>query len=177
MTAERFDDLPSASWEVAFAGSEVLAVKDPVVRRTANGTWHAWLCCHLLDVDGEEDRMEAAYATSRDGDRWTWHGTVLRGRPGRWDARGVRVSAVFEDGTLAYDGRASAEENWFERTGVAATVDGDNPPGQLRPVDVEPIARTRYLDVVALPDGGHRIYYEAVLSDESHELRTELITP
>jgi hypothetical protein len=29
--------------------------------------------------------------------------------------------------------------------------------------------------VVALPEGGYRIWYEAPLPDESHELRTERI--
>ncbi|MGQ0607457.1 MAG: hypothetical protein ACT4OQ_03220 [Chloroflexota bacterium] len=33
----------------------------------------------------------------------------------------------------------------------------------------------RYLDVLPLPGGGYRIWYEARLPDESHELRTELI--
>jgi hypothetical protein len=40
-----------------------------------------------------------------------------------------------------------------------------------------PVADVRYLDVVPLAGGGHRIYYEARLPDESHELRTELIEP
>ncbi|WP_406276530.1 hypothetical protein OHT93_32685 [Streptomyces sp. NBC_00191] len=35
----------------------------------------------------------------------------------------------------------------------------------------------RYLDVLTLTGGGYRIYYEARLPDESHELRTELIPP
>ena len=56
-----------------------------------DGGWHAWICCHLLDIPGEEDRMSSAYATSADGLSWDWHGTVLRARPGAWDARGARA--------------------------------------------------------------------------------------
>jgi hypothetical protein len=77
------------------------------------------------------------------------------------------------DGRAAYDGRATAEENWFERTGLAYR---SGEPGRLRHADVEP-ADVRYLDVLPLPGGGFRIYYEARLPDESHELRTELVLP
>ena len=31
--------------------------------------------------------MNTAYATSADGWSWDWHGTVLEGRAGEWDAR------------------------------------------------------------------------------------------
>ena len=34
------------------------------------GGWEAWICCHPLDVPGEEDRMTTAYATSADGLAW-----------------------------------------------------------------------------------------------------------
>ena len=31
----------------------------------------------------------------------------------------------------------------------------------------------RYLEALPLPNGGYRIFYEARLEDETHELRTE----
>jgi hypothetical protein len=101
-------------------------------------------------------------------------GTVLSGRAGTWDARGARVTTVLPDGRASYDGRATAEENWFERTGIARLT---GPLGQLVQDDKDPVADVRYLDALPLPDGGYRIYYEARLPDESHELRTELIRP
>jgi hypothetical protein len=52
-----------------------------------------------------------------------------------------------------YDGRASAEENFEERTGL------------------------RYVSLVALPFGGHRLYDEATCEDGAHELRTDLVVP
>jgi hypothetical protein len=35
----------------------------------------------------------------------------------------------------------------------------------------------RYLEALPVTGGGFRIYYKARLADESHELRTELVTP
>ena len=46
--------------------------------------------------------------------------------------------------------------------------------GQFWPAEWEGLAR--YLEVLPLPGGGFRIWYEARLPDESHELRTELIS-
>ena len=167
--------LAEAEARTVFPGDENTGVKDPFVRRTPGGGWEAWICCHALDVPDEEDRMTTAYATSADGLTWEWHGTVLGPRQGMWDARGARLTTVLPDGRAAYDGRATKEENWFEQIGLARLT--GNRPGELEQTNDEPAADARYLDVLALPDGGYRIYYEARLPDESHELRTELIPP
>ena len=160
-----------ADARTVFPGDDRTGVKDPLVQRAGRG-WHAWVCCHPLDVEGEEDRMTTAYATSADGLEWEWHGTVLAGRPGMWDARGARVTSVLADGRATYDGRATKEENWFERTGLARRTGSRGGLAQERD---DAVADVRYLDVLPLPDGGFRIYYEARLPDESHELRTELV--
>ncbi len=163
------EGLAAAPVRPVFTGDGTFGVKDPVVHHDRTG-WRAWLCCHPLDVPGAEDRMTTGYATSDDGLDWTWHGTVLAGRPGAWDARGARVTSVLPDGRASYDGRASAAENWFERTGLAT------PAGTALAADPDaPVVDVRYLDVLPLPDGRTRIYYEARLADESHELRTELL--
>ena len=54
-----------------------------------DGGWRAWICCHLLEEQGAEDRMTTAYATSADGLEWEWHGTALYGRA---RARGTRAA-------------------------------------------------------------------------------------
>lgn len=165
-----FTDAPART---VFPGDERVGVKDPLVQRLPDGGWQAWICCHPLDVPDEEDRMTTAYATSRDGLEWEWHGTVLGPRAGSWDARGARVTTVLPDGRAAYDGRATKEENWFERTGLAHLTGAR--PGELEADGDQPVADVRYLDVLPLPGGGYRIWYEARLPDLSHELRTELI--
>jgi len=171
LDAPTIEGLAHARVVTAFPPEREIAVKDPIVRRTGD-SWEAWICCHHLDVPGEEDRMCSRYAVSTDGLRWEWQATVMRGTPGTWDGRGARLTAILADGHAAYDGRASAEENWFERTGIARRGEDGvyEPTGQA-------LADVRYLEVLDLPDGDRRIFYEARLPDESHELRTELIPP
>ncbi|HET8951202.1 MAG TPA: hypothetical protein VFN44_11850 [Solirubrobacteraceae bacterium] len=154
-----------------FGGDDRTGVKDAVIRRRG-GAWHAWICCHPLEEPGEEDRMSTVHATSADGLDWTCHGTVLEGRPGAWDARGARVTAILPDGRATCDGRATKAESFSERTGLAV------PAGAALAAEGDaPVSDARYLDVVPLPGGGHRLYYEAPLPDSSHELRTELHLP
>jgi hypothetical protein len=165
------EGLADAEAHTVFPGDDHTGVKDPVIR-LADGRWHAWVCCHPLDETGEEDRMSTAYATSDDGLAWEWRGSALAPRPGMWDARGARVTAVLPDGRATYDGRATKEENFRERTGLATPA---SEPGRLAQSGDRPVADVRYLDILPLPGGGYRLYYEAPLADESHELRTELL--
>lgn len=174
--------LADADARTVFPGDERTGVKDPVIRRYGD-RWHAWICCHPLNEPGAEDRMATAYATSQDGLTWEWRGPVLTGRPDTWDARGARLTAVLPNGWASYDGRATQEENFSERTGLAHPVaesgtyasreEGAQWGSRLEPVAAAPVADVRYLDLLPLPDGGYRLFYESPLPDGSHELRTE----
>ena len=121
--------------------------------------------------------MTTAYLTSSDGLTWTDHGEVLRGVPGEWDARGARVTTVLglDPPVLLYDGRADAEANWFETTGLARSVDGlllnSGEPVALSP---EGTGALRYASAVPLPDGRTRFYFEAARADGSHDLMTSV---
>ncbi|WP_018653882.1 hypothetical protein [Actinomadura flavalba] len=175
LEAERPEDLATAPSTVVLPGSSDIGIKDPVIVRQ-DGKWHLWASAHPLADPVEADQMVTDYATSADGLAWTWQGTVLGGRAGHWDARGTRVSAVVpHEGRLYayYDGRATAAENYEERTGLAV---GEG-FGVLDPVGDAPVAQSphgglRYLDAVRV-DGGWRLYYEVTRADGAHELRTE----
>ena len=173
--------LASGRRAVVLPGNEAVAVKDPVI--TVDGThgWRMWVCCHPLGVPGAEDRMWTAYATSSDGLTWVVERDVLRPSAGSWDARGTRVTAVVgvDPLTVLYDGRATAEDNWFETTGIAVEADGSE--GVLAPVGDGPVSVSpegdgafRYVSAVPLPDGRTRFYFEAARSDGSHDLMTSV---
>ncbi len=166
--------------QVTLAGDAKTAVKDPVIVHRG-GVWHLWASCHPLEDPDAADQMATDYATSVDGLQWTWHGTALSGRPGQWDARGTRITAVQFMADLAiayYDGRASAAENYEERTGVAVGTE----PSLLTALGTAPIAQAphggglRYLAVLPLGDDHYRLYYEMTRAGGTHELRTELRT-
>ena len=79
---------------------------------------------------------------------------------------------------MLYDGRASAQENWFERTGVARSRDGgpalvadDGGPAASSPYGDGAL---RYATAVALPGGGLRWYAEVAHADGSHDLITSV---
>ncbi len=177
------EGLTTAGARTVLPGDDTVGVKDPVILHSGD-RWHLWASVHPLARWDDADRMTTDYATSPDGLRWAWHGTALAPRPGRWDARGVRVTAVLAHGdTLeaAYDGRATAEQNWEEMTGLATGTPGaDGRYGPLTAVGAPPVrsrfggGAVRYLSVVPLPDGRTRIYYEVSRPDGAHELRTEL---
>ncbi|GGL96380.1 hypothetical protein [Nakamurella endophytica] len=175
-------DLPGAEPVVVLPGDpERLAVKDPVIRRDADG-WHLWASCHPLEDPDATDRMRTDHFVSAGGLSWTARGTALAPAATGWDRRGVRFTAVLPvaDGLLAlYDGRADAAENFEERTGAALGAGAAATFERLagRPVLVSPHGRggLRYLDAVRGPDGALHVFYESSRDDGGHELRHQVL--
>jgi hypothetical protein len=160
---------------VVLPGDAATAWKDMVVRHTGGG-WQMWACRHPLDGgDDAADRMTSVYLTSDDGLDWSEVSTALAPTPGSWDQRGTRITSVVrtaESWLAFYDGRASAEENWFERTGAALGPT----PEYFEPIaGPTPAGRTiRYLSL-AETTSGTRLYWEASRSDGANDLRTAYV--
>jgi hypothetical protein len=177
--ADTPDAFDPANRRTVLPGDSTQALKDPVVVEGADG-WHMWVCAHPLDETGAEDRMATRYATSTDGIAWDLNGISLAPRPGEWDGRGARVSAVLMDTTglvAYYDGRASSAENAEEHTGLASGP----APQQLDAFEGGPIPGSpfgsgslRYLCVIEVDDG-YRLFYETCRRDGAHDLRTEYV--
>jgi hypothetical protein len=98
---------------------------------------------------------------------------VMVPEPGTWYSRGTRVTAVPGDHAY-FDGRASAAQNFEERTGVAKW-NGSRFLAVAGPA-YSPFGdgALRYVSAIALPDGRLRLYYESATEYGSHGLRTEL---
>lgn len=159
-------------------GTETEALKDPVVLQT-NGRWHMWVCAHPLDVPGAEDRMTTRYAASEDGIDWELDGVAMAPRTGTWDERGVRVASVImtgDDVFAYYDGRASAEDNAEELTGLATGTPEHLQASGEGPIPGSPFGTgsLRYMSVVGV-EGGYRLYFETSRRDGAHDLRTEYV--
>jgi hypothetical protein len=169
----------------------VAAVKDPWVRRI-DGVWYLLasfgpLPAHDADLHATGDALSTGrtgsftgLATSTDGEAWEWWGAVLGPSEGRWDGYTARLSTAIRVGDVwigLYDG-STLEGNYEERCGLAfsddlmawrkATTNGPAIGTALGSGGV------RYVDLLKLPDGTVRAYYEWTRPDGSHELRTAL---
>jgi hypothetical protein len=170
----------------------VAAVKDPWIRRVGSA-WYLFASFGPLPTDaGAElhatgDALSTGrtgsltgLAASRDGETWEWRGAVLGPTGGRWDGYTARLSTAIRigDGWLGlYDG-STLEGNYEERCGIAFSDDliewrktGAN--GPLIGTASGP-GGVRYVDVIEMPHGTMRAYYEWTRPDGSHELRTAL---
>lgn len=160
---------------VVLPGDETEAWKDVVVHVDGAGEWHMWACRHPLDGgDTAADRMSSWYAESDDGLSWTMRAEALRPVADTWFARGARIADVVEfDGKwwALFDGRRSAEENWRERSGLAAGDRPDRFSAVAGPVPAAAGPALRYASVVARSPRWE-IYFEASNADGAHDLRS-----
>jgi len=174
--ADTPEQLGEGARTVVLAGDPETAWKDVVVTRDGAG-WQMWACRHLLDQgDANADRMQSWYLTSADGLEWQAGHPALLPRPGEWDARGARITSVLRlDGQWVayYDGRATADQNWHELTGIALGSGPDAFTAHAGPIDRN--GRTlRYVSVASVPDG-LRFFYEVARADGANDLRTTFV--
>ncbi len=170
----------------------VAGVKDPWVRRVGDA-WQLFASFGPLPAGAGSDLHVTGDAlstgrtgsltglgTSRDLVEWEWRGAVLGPTPGRWDDHTARLTTAIRVGDEwvgLYDG-SRVEGNYEERCGVAVSSD----LVEWRKVSVDgPAIGTasgaggvRYAELVEMPDGSVRAYYEFTREDGSHDLRTAL---
>ncbi len=167
-------------------------VKDPWVMRV-NGLYTMLVSYATTEPLSEADRERlhatgdiyntgltrscTGLATSGDGKTYAWQGDILLPRPGAWDAYAARLGCLLPTGygwLGYYDGSASVEENYEERTGLVQTFDFKTFYRLTAegPCLVSPhgSGSLRYLDAVLFDDEVW-FYYEYCRADGSHELR------
>jgi len=163
LRARRPTDFNARTRQTVFPGSAEFGIKDPVLVRGPDlrvlATVHP-----LTEGADNADRMVSVDAITGK--------SVLVPRPGTWYSRGTRLTSVV--GEYAYfDGRASAEENFEEKTGIARWNGMHYIPAAGPVASPFGGGALRYVSAIRLP-AGLRLYYESATEYGSHELRTEL---
>ena len=193
---DRFDPR-AARLALTAASSGTEGVKDPWVFKVG-GLWHMLVSYAApRDVDSAtRERMHSTadvyntgvlvaptgLATSHDGLAWQWEGELMGvGAPGSWDTYQTRLGTLLYQSPLwlgFYDGAASVEGNYEERTGIAYSHDLRRweRVSRLDPAFVSPegSGSLRYVDAVARP-GALYVYYEYARADGAHELRRSVV--
>jgi hypothetical protein len=163
LRARRPEDFSARTRQTVFPGSAQFGIKDPVLVRGRDLRVFATL--HpLTEGDENADRMVSVDAVSGE--------SVMTPQPGTWYSRGTRLTSVVREYAY-FDGRASAAENFEEKTGIARW-NGSQYLAAAGPV-CSPFGggALRYVSAIELP-AGLRLYYESATEYGSHELRTEL---
>jgi hypothetical protein len=166
------------------------SLERPALVRTPEGRWRLYVSCATPGT--KHWRVDLLEAATVDGLASAEPRTVLPGSV----TEGVKDPVVRHDGRqwhlwasvhplddpdatdrMTTEHAPTAEENWEERTGLArGDVDGrfTAEPGGPLLRSPHPPHGLRYVDVVAVPGGGARWFYEATRPDGAHELRTVL---
>ncbi|HHX64996.1 MAG TPA: hypothetical protein GX702_08935 [Chloroflexi bacterium] len=170
----------------------VEGVKDPWVM-IVNGMYYMLISYAMrLDVDeSQTERMHAtgdiyntgltlsssALAVSGDGLQYEWLGDIFAPRQSGWDGYAARLGCLVPtaSGWMGYyDGSASVEGNYEERTGLVHSWDLHRfyrlTPDGPRLVSPHGSGSLRYIDAVVFDDEVW-FYYEYARADGSHELR------
>jgi hypothetical protein len=121
----------------------------------------------LTEGDDNADKMVSVDASS--------YKPVMVPEEGTWYGRGTRITAIL--GEYAYfDGRATAAQNYEERTGLARWNGAFYMPEAGPASSPFGGGALRYVSAIVLPNGDARLYYESATQYGSHEVRTELRT-
>ena len=118
--------------------ARAIAAKDPWIRRVGDRWWMFVSFGHRpeggerkLHASGDAlstgaVKSETGLATSVDGLRWKWEGSVFAPAAKGWDKATARLTTAFRKGDEwigLYDGASDISENYEERCGMARSAD------------------------------------------------------
>ena len=181
LEAATVEDLATATPRTVLPGSDAAAVKDPVVRHDGAAVAPVGLGAPARRPRRDRpDDHRARHQPRRRHLEVAGHRAGRRagqlGRP-RGPVRHRRARRRPQLGALRRPGDRGGELGGARPVSPCATATAASPPVGDGPLLQSPHAPSglRYADVVALPDGGARWFYEATRADGAHELRTVLL--